>query len=99
VSGQGGPSREDLQNFKPIVYRIDADARVSKLTEAPKALEFQNNTGPLPQSPFVRFSKGHSAISVRTENTTELRTLFKADGETGELVPLIGSNKALHGDR
>ncbi len=91
VSGQPGTTLKDIQNARPVVYSIDTDGRVSQETEAPTTLEFQNNTGPLPQGTFVRISKGHDTIDVRTENTDRLRTLFKAEANDGELVPVIDS--------
>jgi len=93
VTGQPGTTLKDIKSASPIVYSIDADGRVSQQTEAPKSLEFQNNTGPLPQGTFVRISNGHTTIDVRTENTDRLRTLFKTDNKDGELVPIIESNK------
>jgi hypothetical protein len=93
VSGQAGTSLEDIQNSRPIIYRIDADGRVSKLAETPENLEFQSNTGPLPRSSFVRYSKGYDTIDVRTDKTTELRTRFKTEIKDGELVPVIETNK------
>jgi len=93
VTGQPGTTLQDIQSANPLVYSIDADGRVSQHTEAPKSLEFQNNTGPLPQGTFVRISKGHNTIDVRTENTERLRTLFKTETKYGELVPVLESNK------
>lgn len=93
VSGQAGTSLEDIQDSRPTVYRIDADGRVSQLAEAPENLEFQSNTGPLPRSSFVRYSKGYDTIDVRTDKTTEFRTRFRTETKVGELVPVIETNK------
>jgi hypothetical protein len=92
ISGQKGTKPKDVQTNK-IVYRIDGNGQVSEVANTPENFEFQQNTGPLPQGPFVRFSKGYDTIEVHTEKNTSLRKLFKTETEEGELVAVRESNK------
>jgi len=89
ISGQSGTRLKDIQNSKPIPYCVNANGRLSKLEEMPDGLEFQSNTGPLPQLRYVRYSMGHSTVDVRTENKTEPRTLLRIESGDGALVPVV----------
>ncbi len=95
ISGQSGTSVKDIRDSKPLIYCIHANGRLLKLKEAPEGLEFQSNTGPMPQGSYVRYSKDHNTIDVRTENRTEAKTLFKIEFNDAELVPVKESNKSL----
>lgn len=95
ISGQSGTRESDIRHPIPIIYCLDATGRLSMVREAPEALEFQSNTGPLPQHSYVRYTEGHKTIDVRTKNMTEARTLFKIEANGGELVSVSESSKPL----
>ena len=93
ISGQQGTKHPDFKLNK-TTYKIDPEGRTSEVENAPTNLVFQKNTGPLPQSAFVRVSTGYNTIDVRTENDRTLRTLFRTETTQGELVAVKGSNNA-----
>ena len=93
LTGRAGAKVKDFQNLNSVIYRIDHHGKLSEVKEIPKDIFFQHNTGPLPQGVFVRVSKGHNVIDVRTEKLMDWETMFKIESAKGELVLFKESNK------
>ena len=88
LTGQSGTTLKDIQNRKTLIYKVSLDGKLSEVKEVPDDIAFQHNTGPLPQGVFVRVSKGHNHINLKTEMLKEWQTMFKTDNTEGELIPV-----------
>jgi len=86
VMGRSGTRLKDFQNLNTVIYQVDPDGKLSEAKEAPRGITFQHNTGPLPQGIFVRVSRGHNMIDIKTEKHKEWQTMFKIDNAKGELI-------------
>jgi hypothetical protein len=86
MTGQAGTKLKDFQNRKKVVYQVGSNNNLSVVKEPPENIAFQHNTGPLPQGVFVRVSKGHNVVDIKTEKISDWQTLLKTENINGELV-------------
>jgi hypothetical protein len=93
MTGQAGTKLKDFKNLNTIIYQLDLNGKLSEVNEIPEDVTFQSNTGPLPQNKFVRISKGHNKISIKTEELKGWQMMFKTEDTYGELISAIESPK------
>ena len=91
--GMSGNSRTGSKDSTKIIYKIGPDNILEEVEKLPDDIAFQHNTGPEPLGTFVRVSKGHSDIDIKTEILKDYRTMFRTDNEKRALVSIDGSNR------
>ncbi len=93
LTGRAGTKPKDFQSLNTVIYQVDLNGKLSEVEEIPENIAFQHNTGPFPQGTFVRISKNHNVINVRTEELNGWQAMFKTGSANGELSLVKELNK------